>query len=56
MSIKAELEALDAPRDVLDAGEKCEHAIEAGIRPPASLVAFIQDWVGRARRQDRYGK
>jgi hypothetical protein len=56
MSIKDELLALDAPRAVRDAGDECQKCIDADIRPPASLVAFIQEWVGKARRQDRYGK
>lgn len=56
VSIKAELEALNAPRTILDAGEECQKHIDAKLRPPQGLVSYIERWVGRQREQNRYGK
>jgi len=56
MSINQELEALNAPRNVLDAGLEVQKYLDAGSRPPFGLVTYIERWVGRQREQNRYGQ
>lgn len=52
----ADIEALNPPRDVLNAARKCMHNMAFGLRPPADLVSFVTKWIGKHNQQDRYGK
>jgi hypothetical protein len=56
MSICDELNDLNAPRKVKEAGEEVQKYLDAKLSPPRNLVLFIQDWVGRNQHQNRYGK
>lgn len=56
MSIHAELQAMEAPRKVLEAGRIIDECAEAGISPPYEFVGYVRGWVTRNRGSDRYGK
>lgn len=54
--ITAALQALNAPRLVLEAGECIDQFTSAELPPPRDLVEYVQAWVGRLNEQDRYGR
>ena len=56
MSIVDELNALDAPNSVLEAGAVIQKHIAAKISPPKDLVWTVQKWFGKQQEQNRYGK
>lgn len=56
MSIQAELQALSAPRNVVDAGKQIDQATQAGLRAPMELVAYVRGWVTRNMGNNRYGR
>lgn len=56
VSIKSELEAMDAPKHIMEGAELIQAALDVGLRPPMAAVQYIQRWVGRQREQNRYGK
>jgi hypothetical protein len=51
VSIKEELEALGAPRKVVDAGAQ----LDKGVRS-RELANYVRDWVTRNQGNNRYGK
>lgn len=51
MSIKEELEALGAPRKVVEAGAE----LDKGVRS-MELANYVRDWVTRNQGNNRYGK
>lgn len=56
MSIKSELEALGAPKHILETAELIQNSVDAGLKPPIHAVQYIHRWVGKQREQNRYGK
>ena len=56
MSIAAELQALSAPRRVIEAGEEIDKRVEAKLSPSTEFVAYVRDWVTRNQGNNRYGK
>lgn len=56
MSIQSELFNLEAPTKVREAGKQIDKAIDAGLRPPMELVAYVRQWVVRNMRNNRYGR
>ena len=55
MSIKDELIALSAPRNVVDAGAIIDKNVSAGLMPQGWAVRYVQEWVTRNRSNNRYG-
>lgn len=51
-----ELEAMGAPRRIIEAGEEIQKMLDAKLIPSRQLVQYVQQWVGRANAQNRYGK
>lgn len=51
VSIKEELEALGAPRKVVEAGAE----LDKGVRS-RELANYVRDWVTRNQGNNRYGK
>lgn len=56
MSVAADLQRLNAPRKVVEAGEEIDKASDARINPPMELVAYVRGWVVRNQGNDRYGR
>lgn len=56
MSVSTDLERLEAPRPVLDAGRRIDAAVQAGLSPPTELVAYVRQWVTKTRGNNRYGR
>lgn len=49
-----ELQAMSAPRRIIEAASEVQKYLDAKLRPPASLVGIIEQWVYRP--QNRYGR
>lgn len=56
MSVFSDLSRLNAPKRVLEAGQKIDEATQAKISPPYELVLYVRDWVTRSRGNNRYGR
>ena len=56
MTIANDLEALNAPPKVIEAGVLCDAAFEALLSPPSELVTYIRNWVTRNQGNNRYGR
>ena len=56
MSIYKELQGLNAPSKVLQAGQEIDNNVQAGILPSHEFVAYVRDWVTRNQGNNRYGK
>lgn len=56
MMIALELQAMQAPRNVVDAGKEIDKRVQAGLRPPMEYVAYVRNWVNKQRENNRYGK
>lgn len=56
MSIYNELQELNAPSKVLQAGQEIDKHVQAGIPPSREFVAYVRDWVTRNQGNNRYGK
>lgn len=56
MSIYNELQGLNAPSKVLQAGQEIDKNVQAGIPPSREFVAYVRDWVTRNQGNNRYGK
>jgi len=52
----AQVDSLDPPRKVRDAAQQVLASMAVGVQPPRDLVSYVNSWLGRQQRQDRYGK
>ena len=55
LMIEADLRALDAPINVLDAGRLIDKTAH-NMSPPRDVVQLVLEWVARNRGNNRYGK
>lgn len=55
-SYLAQLEELDAPKQVMDAARRIMASLAAKVRPAADLIEYVTAWVGRNNQQNRFGK
>ena len=54
--IEADLKALDAPINVVDAGKFIDQQTAFNLPAPPELVQLVREWVSRNRGNNRYGK
>ena len=54
--IEHELKALNAPRNVVDAGRLIDQRTTAKMSPPRDVVQLVTQWVSRNMGNNRYGK
>ena len=54
--IEHELRALNAPRNVVDAGRLIDQRTTAKLSPPRDVVQLVTQWVSRNMGNNRYGK
>lgn len=56
MAITEELQSMNAPPRVMEAGQEIDKYKQAGKRPPSDLVEFVRAWVGKFLSQNKWGK
>jgi hypothetical protein len=54
--IERRLTALEAPRNVRDAGQTIDRYQAARNQPPKDLVGYVANWLRKARENNRYGR
>lgn len=56
INLEAELERTAPPDQVRRALRQVLSFVAGGCTPPSDLINFVQSWLERQHRQNRYGK
>lgn len=56
MILEQELSAMEPPPSVMRAGKTIIFMAASGGKPPRDLIDYVQSWIARRQRQDKFGK
>ena len=56
LALEQELAAMAPPASVMRAGKIIITMAASGGRPPRDLIDYVQSWIARRQRQNKFGK